>query len=74
MVCLQKQNVFEHKPFTNHSRKLPEDFPNLPEIANSVLKFPEAFFQLPGFTGLVTQRGRGGDQVPPAQDGLVHEP
>ncbi len=70
MVC--ERTVLKNTMFLNVSKlpevsenlpevsgKLPEDFPNLPEISNSFLKFPEAFFQLPGFTGLVVQRGRG---------------
>ena len=45
--------------FLETFRKCLEAFPKFPETSNSFLKFPEAFFQLPGFTGLVVQRGRG---------------
>ena len=43
--------------FLETFRKFLETFPKLQETSNSFLKFLEAFFQLPGFTGLVVQTG-----------------
>ena len=54
-----REFVETFRKFLEAFQKCLETFRTFPEISNRFLKFPEAFFQLPGFTGLVVQKGGG---------------